>query len=745
MTPAGQNRQGCGREHRSLRAIALLLLISLLLAGCAGHKAAYKRSAKLTQNKQYDRAIEQLEEAIALAEKGKKHKFVTQYREELEAIKQQASLYYYEQAEERFTQADLGRAQTLIQRCVTYCPEEQLYQAFNQRVQEAIAEAEDMRTEALELAEEKQWKAAVARMEEALHIYRTMPGGEGDLKHIQDRAYQYHLDRAEESLRQNDLPTAQNEAQTALAYREKGPEAEAVLRTIKDRREATVLISRGRMLLEASDYPEALRVLEQALDLHPSHAELPGLLARARQGVCETWIAQGRQAMTAGQYAQALILFRQSGDLLPGYGDTNALTAEAEAQLVKIHMAASRRYLDNGLSGCAVVHAVAALGYESSNADARAQLSQSAAQVRQAVQYTVGFAGIRTRPQYRAEANQLESAILSHLSAARVTNVSIVNSPEIKALFTSPEIDPMQPIDPKSMAPVAHESGFDALVAGRIVESTVIRETETTGNGTSVYQDGYRSEPNPDYIEAEENLRDAIQDLDKARKRLAEAEARLARYDHIDPTDPVTRAKREEARAAVNEARQRLINTATDVAAAEAFLASTPKEQVVPNMVEHIYPIQKVTWTARITCIVKMFDATTGELIMAEQIEGRHAQSDRMVAADPAHNVPEDRLELPDERLLLEAATKSLMTKLKPALNAALGKHGQRFAQAMQQAQAAGDIDQTLDNAVKYIFAYPNGADQTARMRDYIRQYLGQEDALLDIRSLLRTHCQVLR
>jgi len=723
----------------------LLLLTSLILAGCSAHKSAYKRSTKLARNKQYDRAIEQLEEAIALAQEAKKDKIVAQYRQELEAVKREASAYYYEQAEERFTQADLGRAQTLIQRCVTYCPEEQLYQAFNQRVEAAIAEAEGIRTEALSLAEQKQWNDAAAKMEEALRLYRTMPGGEGDLKHIQDRAYQHYLDRAEEALRQNDLPTAETEAQTALAYRQGGPEAQAVLDAVKGRRQATALIARGRLLLADGNHAEALRVLEQALELHPSNADLPGLLAQARQGVCEAWITEGRQAMDAGQYAQALILFRRSREVLPAYGDVRTLIDGAESELVKTHMAASRRHLDNGLSGCAVVHAAAALGYDSTGADARAQLTRSAAQVREAVRYTVAFGGVRTRPQHLPEAGQIESAVHDHLTGARPANVSIVERPDIKALFTSPQVDPTQPIDPRSLAPIAREDGLDALIVGRIAESTIIRQTETVGHDTSVHQDGYRSEPNPDYITAEEDLRGAIKALDRARKRLAETQAILARYDHIDPADPVARERRREARAAVAEAQQRLVNAATDVAAAEAYLAATPKERVVPNMVEHTYPIHKVTWTAKITCIVKILDAGTGQLVMAEQITGQHAESDRMVAADPTRNVPEDRLELPDERLLLEAATKALMTKVKPTLSTALARHGQRFAEAMRQAQAAGNTDQALDNAVKYIFAYPSGAGQTARMRDHIRQYLGDEDALLDIRGLLRTHCQVLR
>jgi hypothetical protein len=48
------------------------------------------------------------------------------------------------------------------------------------------------------------------------------------------------------------------------------------------------------------------------------------------------------------------------------------------------------------------------------------------------------------------------------------------------------------------------------------------------------------------------------------------------------------------------------------------------------------------------------------------------------------------------------------------------------------------------DAAVKYLFAYPKGGPQTNTMVNTVRQYLGAEDDLIDIRALLRTHCHVL-
>jgi len=268
--------------------LGLLVVMSVLpiATGCA-HKKAYKKATRLSQEGQYEKAIEELETAIELAEKGNNRKTADRYREELEQTKRRAGQFYYREAELCFGQADLSGAQGFIERSVRCCPTEPLYRSLSQRVATAIGDAERLRAEAMSLAEQGQWNAAVARMKEALRINKTMPGGQGDLKQIQERAYQFYLGRARDRLYGNDLEAAVTEAQTALDYRDDGREAKDVLQAVQDRREAAELIARGRTLLGRGDCEEALRVLEQARQLYAMHPDLASLLQQARQAVCD--------------------------------------------------------------------------------------------------------------------------------------------------------------------------------------------------------------------------------------------------------------------------------------------------------------------------------------------------------------------------------------------------------------------------------------------------------------------------
>ena len=87
--------------------------------------------------------------------------------------------------------------------------------------------------------------------------------------------------------------------------------------------------------------------------------------------------------------------------------------------------------------------------------------------------------------------------------------------------------------------------------------------------------------------------------------QLAAAEARLAKFDHIDHRDERDRERRDRSRADVAEARRHMVNAAAGVATAKYRLNGIPQEVLVPNMVSHQYPIQAVTKTVRVNCILK--------------------------------------------------------------------------------------------------------------------------------------------
>jgi tetratricopeptide (TPR) repeat protein len=729
----------------------------VLLAGCAQEKA-YQRGERLSREGQYEQAVAELETAIRLAEEHHNRKAAEKYRDKLAEVKVLAGQFLYREAQTRLKQADLGGAQGYIERCVKFCPQEPTYEALRQRVLQAIAEAERVRADALALAEQRQWQAAGRRMDEALALYRTLPGGEADRQRIQDRAYRYYVDRADERLRENNLVEAQAEATTALMYQASGREAKTILETVQNRREAGELIARGRTLLEQGQSEETLDTLERAARLYPSHPDLADLLGRAKRAVCDHRLEQGRTALAARDYPAALRLLQSSRNLLEGYGGVDALLTEVRSRLAERHLELSRQYQQEGAAGLATFHAGAALSYLPGSAAAQSQLGQCAGQARQDVGYTVAFTGFEAAPAQQSLAALLDAAALEHLTRTHPENVMIVERaglppiPDVRIVERTevPPIpdeekpDTIERNDPPLRVATGQRQDVDAVIGGQVLEAKVTSESKVTGQGESVYQDGYRREPNPQRVPAASALDAAVEELQRCRHELAEAEARLERFRHIEPGHPEEMAKRRKAQAEVDEAQKHLVHAAAEVGTAKVRLASIPPEVLVPNMVRHPYPIETFTWTAKVVCLVKMLDTATGEVLCAERVEGQESRSDRTVAPDPSHNVPEDPLVLPSESTLLEAATNSALVKLRQTLSQACARHGQRFLVTMQRAEASGATVRAVDNGIKYLFAYPTGVPQANAIVDSLRRYLANEDGLLDARAILRTHCHVL-
>ncbi|MCL5279014.1 MAG: hypothetical protein M1376_03805, partial [Planctomycetes bacterium] len=228
--------------------LSAVVAVLVLLAGCA-QEQAYQRGQRLARQGQYEQAVAEMEMAIRLAEEHHSRKDAEKYRDKLAEVKTQAGQFLYREAQNCLERADLGGAQGYIERCMKFCPQEPMYEALRQRVRQGIAEAERVRADALALAEQRQWQAAGQRMDEALAMYRTLPGGQADRQRIRERAYRYYVDRADERLRAGDLAGAQAEATTALTYQAFGREAMAIVETVKNQREAGDLITRGQTLL----------------------------------------------------------------------------------------------------------------------------------------------------------------------------------------------------------------------------------------------------------------------------------------------------------------------------------------------------------------------------------------------------------------------------------------------------------------------------------------------------------------
>ncbi len=703
------------REKPVLFRICVCLILAVVFSGCA-HQKASKKADQYAQQKNYEQAIRSLQEAIDLAEKGHKGKTVEKYETRLREVRQEAAGYYYRQSEEYYTAADLNSALQCIGRAILYQPAATRSHDLKKRIKSAIQLAEEHYVQAMALADKQQWREAVTALQRVSREHTTMSGLSADLKQVKQRAYNDYLLKAKDFLDEDDLGGASEQANLALTFVENGRDAQGLIKTVEDRREAKRLIALARRQLAGESPTEALDLLNRARELHASAKDLVELMLQAKQGVCDRWIAQAMVALQEESRVRALPLLLKSRELLPGYGQVDQTIASVRASLSAQHLAQAALYQKQGLDGAALLHAVAAMEYSDNESEAREYLRVSMQAVQDSIQYALVYGGFTGQEGQDFAIDRLNPMMLVLLNQLRPACVRILEQPEGDA---------------------------DALITGEILTLDLVEDTEVKAHGRAEYQDGMRPEPNPEYLEAKEEADLALGDLNKARERLAMAKKRRALTANPDPNNPQAVQSARRAEADVVEAQERTVTVATNLAIISTKVAALPQEVLVPNIVSYEYPIHTVTKSAQLSCLIKMTDMQTRGMILADTIEAGTSQTDTVIQAVPERNVPGDPLELPDDTGFYGQAIEALEENLVKILHVSLSKHSERFVKAFEKADSVGDQSRAVDQGIKYLFAHPVGYEHTNAMTDYLHRYLGKEDAILDITSLLRQHCRI--
>ncbi len=693
--------------------ISTCLILGAVVAGCA-HQKAYKKADRYVQQQNYDQAVRSLQEAIDLADKAKT---IGKYEARLREVRLEAAHFYYQQAEDDFTAADLSSALECIGHAIRYQPAVSRFHDLQKRIKSAIQLAELHRTEAMTLADNGQWREAVTALQRVAREHNTMPGLKADLEQVKQHAYMDYLGQAKRLLGEEDLDGAAEQANLALTFVSDGRVAQSLIRTVEDHREAERLIALARRQLAARSPEEALALLTQASQLHASARDLVELTLQAKQGVCDLLIAQAEVYLEQDSRVTALPLLLRSRDLLPGYGQVTQKIASVRAGLSEQHLAQAALYQKQGLQGAALCHAVAALEYSDEGADAREQLRVSMQAVQNAIQYSVVFGGFSALQEQAFAVDRLNPMALVLLNRLRPACVRILEQPQADA---------------------------DAVLEGEILTLDLLEDTQVKAHGHSEYQDGMRPHPNPDFVAAKEEADLALVDLNSAREQLALAKKRRAQVANPDPNNAEAVRRLRRAEGDLVEAQEHTVTAATNLAIASTKATATPQEILVPNIVDYEYPIHTVEKSARLVCLVKMTDKQTHAMLLADQAEAEWSQADTLIQAVPERNVPGDPLELDDDMTFYEQAIKNLEPRLGDILQVGLSKHSQRFVTGFQQAESSGDQGVALDQCLKYLFAHPVGAEHAHTMIEYLHSYLGKENALLDVASLLKKHCRIL-
>ena len=779
--------------HSPIR--CMLIAMVLLFVGCDSMKKHYKKGNRYLEEGRYEEAVRELSEALEKCRE-KDDEPCDLYIGRLQYAKGRAAEHYYALAQQRFAEKHLDQALKPIDKAIHYAPPEPRYQSYRREILAAIEGAEQLRRQALNLADQGQWDAAIETLQQALGQNRSLSGGNNDLQQIKQRAHDHYLNLAQQQLNQGNWDEAIAQANRALNYDSQSRSAKDVITEVNNRREAKRLIEQAKNLLHTgADPQQVLNILEKARRLHGSHPDLDALTLQARQGLCDQKLErarqalqrkefhhaldllqaskrilksygnvdaliletrqglcdekleQARQALQGREFHRAIALLHESKRILNNYGNVDGLILEATLDLSDWHRETADHYRERGLPGNALLSYLSAIHYAPEDTLIRQGIAAAVALLRQETQYSVGFVGYRSSWQNRHIAARLDTDTLEYLHQIKPPNVSIVERGPLERILRDvnlhlPDINAVE---------FRVESGrikeVDALLMGQILQRKMTTE-KATSKGKSTYRSGARLAPNPAYEQARINVVAAEEKREHAQKKLQAAQKEVSQFPVPPPPDepPARRKRRREAMQRLAQAEKQVVKARKALEKAKEILVQTPRRIRVPKLIEYHYPITHVTKTASLVCFLKVVDSITGEILLAEEITGQYSATDQAIVGDIIHNVPNDPLTIPGDDYLTDQAVIAASDKLHYSIHHVLQEHGRRFVILQRNAASTGDEETAVENSMKYLFAHPIAVKDTKKMLTYLQQIAQKRNQgiRVDLKPIVQQYGSVL-
>jgi len=498
------------------------VLVLALAAGCDRALETYKQASMHLEQGSYEQAVAEFDQALALCRQ-QGNKPCDLYEARLAEAKGIAAEHFFGRAQTALAETDLGAAQQHLARALHYRPGDARYAALQTQILHEIAQAEDLRRRALELAHGQLWDQAIETLQRALARYRSMPSGQRDLNDIRHRAYQFFCTAAQAHLTEGDWDNAVAQAGRALTYEPNGRDAKAVIAQVGDYRQALDLIEEARAQLDSGAEPEAtLSLLDRARRLYPSHPQVPGLLRRAREAVCDIRIGRAEALIDAARIHEALDLLESSQGLLPDYRDTAARIGQVRRALAEHFVDRARTMRQNDLHGNALLDGLLALSYRPDMPEAVAEVHAATVVLRQQTVFALGYVGFGAAPRHGPLAEAFDAALLVHLQTVRPPNVVLVDCMPfrrtlaliagniVEVQIADSRLDPSRPRD------------VDALLIGQVLAGDVDVH-RTTEHATSTYVARVDKVPHPEHVAAARQVEELTAQLAAAERQLADA------------------------------------------------------------------------------------------------------------------------------------------------------------------------------------------------------------------------------
>jgi len=716
-------RTGCKVVLVFLKTILSFMVGLLLLAaggllatasGCAASEG-YRVSQQMMQERKYDQAVAELRKLVFENPEN------SQYQLLLGEAESKGADQHVSRAKKLRTEHRPRDAREELRIALDQVPAHPEAVVMIGQVAQEIEKATALAERAQAALTQFAYREAVQLADAALAIDQTLKATQQVRDKALASAVQVHRDLANEAMGVRRWDTCLAEAVKIRELDRDDPFAAAIEQQVANRQRALVLLESAQTPMRDQDYMTAIKPLREAASLWPENADISSQRDHATRVAVKQFADQAERKLKAEQFAEAIETLDQA--LLISPNDSVLIQRRQDAATSwSAHLLDQyeRRVLAGEWEQAWRQAIQAAVLCPAVRDRVGLDLVRAEDKIREEIAYNMSLLPLPSATVPVEGIKTICYALTETIGKIKPDHVQLLERANLSEILAEHDLSLANISESAKLTELGQKlPGIDVFLFVD-VSAQESQDRQPLKPGTSKYLAGKENVQNPDYANADKDLKQKKKALDQARSRALLNEMM---WDAAGRKD--LRSEQSFLHKAVtgyyglNAQR-----AAEDYHVALMKLHDTPQRIERDRWQQHQYPVYRVERQVSVKVRLRLIEVATGRILWSDnESVGKALDADTLIEPDTAHNVPSKSVALKSAASLkaeaVERVIPALHTKARSLLSC-------RSATYLQDAQEnTGEI--AVDNYIRFLFDCgpdPEPRDITLALDKVFRSYV---------------------
>lgn len=441
---------------------------------------------------------------------------------------------------------------------------------------------------------------------------------------------------------------------------------------------ANELLNDANQSLKNLQWRKAITSFEAALQILPANKSAIGGIQTARQSLAKSdeLVAAGNSQLTSGQYSSAAKNFQEVLKIDPSSPD-------AAEGLVAVYKKISSDFEAKGLTGTAIHFLGRALKMQPDNSVVKEKLLSLETELSQRIECSLALVPVKEYQRDPDFSEKLSKEMLTQLMGKDRGIIKVTDHRKLEKELSDTDLTVESLVDSKKLEKLKGIKAAQAVIAGKVA-SFKVKSEKNREKKSKQYQSGTNRKRNPEYDEAQAELRNAEMRAEALKRTADQASGGFGLFAKI-------------VSSAAGGA---------DVGSARAKLAQTPDYIEEPVYSDWTYYVVHHTKTADAQITVRLIDTENASTLLEENIQSNVSRNYETID-NPNPSIDIVDKPIPDniEDALKSDAIKQLATKFDERLSSIMSRYAIRYWQKAESLSQRNLVFEAAEQYMNFLYA----------------------------------------